>query len=491
MESDKENKRRRPWLVCVLLPLMVVCVLCSAQAGFLLVQPGKLDRNIRPFATADYSPWSFVRFQPVNPQLETLIIREESGEGASVAVLATPTAALSPTPIPVTPTPIPTNTQRPTSTQVPSPIPTNTLRPSATLTLRPTQTATLAPSRTATASITAVPTLTRTATASITAVPTLTRTSTPLPTATPLPTNTPLPTSTPLPTATPLPTNTPVPPPTDTPVVIPPTDTPVVIPPTDIPTATPTPFTLLQLLTMCSPDPASARVWVVQNPNPFPVNFDWALVSGSDSGSGTVPAAVGATPGEILFSSVTEAGLNTMNLFANGGILQDTENSDPTACSSVPCTLATIEIGSGDGDYCSLADGSSLVVTLSPAITADGNTADYELVFYEHFNGGSIYIDWVIFEVSTDGVTWFTIFNFGDGIDDTNTALFPTYAGSGEPDNYGVPAIPPLYGSPWQTGVLIDVDALVPPGTYPFLRVTSVGGGTGEDAEIDALEVLP
>jgi hypothetical protein len=261
--------------------------------------------------------------------------------------------------------------------------------------------------------------------------------------------------------------------------------------PTDVPTAVPTPYNVLELTTLCSPNPALTRVWIVRNFNAFPVNFDWTLVSGTDSGTGIVPAAVGAVPGEIAFTSTAEAGANTMNLFANSGVLQDTEIASAVTCANPPCSPATIVIGNPDNAHCSLNDGVSVVLAMSPAMIADGNTADYELVYYERLNGPSIFVDWVSLEVSQDGINWFTVFYFGDGIDDANTNLIPTYAGSGEPDNYGIPQGPPLYGSPLQTGITIDIDAIVPPGSYPFLRITSLSGGTTESAEIDSIDMLP
>jgi hypothetical protein len=152
----------------------------------------------------------------------------------------------------------------------------------------------------------------------------VTPTATPTATATDTATNTPTPTETSTPTAT----NTPTPTATWTP-----TRTPT-------PTARPR-FRQLDLDAVCSPDPARVRVWRVRNPNPYSVPFDWfvAGLSTVESGSGTVPAATGGTPGEVTFTSRTQPGPNVGLLFANG-TLQDVALSTSSRCQTAGATSA-------------------------------------------------------------------------------------------------------------------------------------------------------
>jgi hypothetical protein len=152
--------------------------------------------------------------------------------------------------------------------------------------------------------------------------PTPTNTSTPTPTFTPseTPSNTPTPT----PTNTPTNTSTPTPTPTFTPT------------PTNTSTPTPTPRPRLRKLDLdavCSPDPARFRVWRVQSTNPYPVDFDWFVVGlrNIESGSATVPAATGNTPGQVTFTSRTQPGPNLGLVLVNGS-LQDAALSTSSKC---------------------------------------------------------------------------------------------------------------------------------------------------------------
>jgi len=80
----------------------------------------------------------------------------------------------------------------------------------------------------------------------------------------------------------------------------------------------------------------------------------------------------------------------------------------------------------------------------------------------------------------------------GDPSSDTNTNLSLALIGDicqdagGNPtevDNCDIPATR-LYNN---TGVTIDIDGIVPPGTYPWIRITAPAGGA-DGAEIDAIQ---
>jgi hypothetical protein len=125
--------------------------------------------------------------------------------------------------------------------------------------------------------------------------------------------------------------------------------------------------------------------------------------------------------------------------------------------------------------------------------------ANYDLVLYEFNNFGTVYIDSMIVGISKDpkGLTYYEVFNWGDGSADTNTNVGDV-AGSEtdeqatnlnqfhDPDD-------PDGTSDNQTGILIDVDTAKsepPPDTYDFIVVISPsGGGSMEVDSIDVTEV--
>lgn len=131
-----------------------------------------------------------------------------------------------------------------------------------------------------------------------------------------------------IPTATPTATESPAPPVPPTPTE-PSTPTPT-LSPTLTPTLTPTdgPLERLRLTGLCSPDPDAYRVWRVRNANMFDVLFTWELVG---SGSGQNGEAVAPAFGEVIFTTVTEHGPNTVRIRVNGE-LHDTKGSNPERC---------------------------------------------------------------------------------------------------------------------------------------------------------------
>src|SRR5690606_5993764 len=92
----------------------------------------------------------------------------------------------------------------------------------------------------------------------------------------------------------------------------------------------------------------------------------------------------------------------------------------------------------------------------------------------------------MIIEVATNsGGPWIEVFNWGNGIIDTNTNIGAAgYGGSGEPTDQSIPMTnPPLYGtSPYITGIAIDVDARAGAGTYRWVRLRTSSPGTAIDA---------
>lgn len=147
-------------------------------------------------------------------------------------------------------------------------------------------------------------------------------------------------------------------------------------------------------------------------------------------------------------------------------------------------------IGPRNGVWVPLPLGSSLVINMSPqAIIADGD-GEYDFVYYEvlapPIHPNEIEMDVLMVEISSDGDTWYKVFDWGDGSQDANTNLYAngvyTDQCLAEIDNCLIPS-DRLYNV---TGIAIDVDPYVPAGDYPWIRITAVAGF--DTAEIDAIQ---
>jgi WD40 repeat protein len=138
------------------------------------------------------------------------------------------------------------------------------------------------------------------------------------------------------PTLTPSATPTYTPSPTTTPTATSiPTLTPSPTPPTLTPT--PSPFQRLRLTSLCSVNPAAYRLWRIRNSNPVDVVFTWDVYRSptGQNGFGVAPPAVNGVASEVIISTVTEAGANTLRLFVDGA------QQDVKASSGAPCPTPT------------------------------------------------------------------------------------------------------------------------------------------------------
>ena len=156
----------------------------------------------------------------------------------------------------------------------------------------------------------------------------------------------------------------------------------------------------------------------------------------------------------------------------------------------IPTDTTPPEIGTTpDGVVYLLPSGGSLTLGTNLVANGDGN---FDLVYYERQSpaGNGIFLDWVIVEIG-DGTNWYTVFYWGDNIADTNSNMdfnrLPNPQIPEETDQRDIPTAS-LYNG---TGIAIDVDALVPPGTYSYIRFTAPSGDADNQMEIDAVEVLP
>lgn len=172
---------------------------------------------------------------------------------------------------------------------------------------------------------------------------------------------------------------------------------------------------------------------------------------------------------------------------------------DPALVEISP-TPANFNVGAPDGSVASPADGSYFVADLgaNPVVVNGPADTNYDLAYYELNNCAGVCMDQVSLGISqqSDGSTYYEVFNWGDGVPDTNSNVDTGDIGvdPAEIDNQSIPAAE-LYGTPpTQTGILIDVDnapSNPPPDTYQYVVVIAPSPTTGNDgADVDAIEVV-
>lgn len=154
-----------------------------------------------------------------------------------------------------------------------------------------------------------------------------------------------------------------------------------------------------------------------------------------------------------------------------------------------------------DGITDVVVPGDSVTIQFSTPLSVNGH-AGYDLVYYELANGSGIQMDLVALEIG-DGNSWYTIFYWGDNAADTNSTMDFSDLGETPADNPEIDnrdfSSPPLAGLLYNgTGVAIELDGVVPPGTYPYLRIISpptpaypLGVDTDGGCEVDAIVILP
>jgi hypothetical protein len=244
-----------------------------------------------------------------------------------------------------------------------------------------------------------------------------------------------------------------------------PTNTFIYIPPSRTPTALPTDVPPTLIVLTDTPEPSLT-------PTETAISFFTA--------TGTLTPTSPATETATATATITPTGTAT-----------STATPTPTFTPGpIPTDTTPGEIGTTpDGVVYMLRSGGSL--TLGINLTANGDSS-YDLAYYERPapTGNGIFLDWVIVQIS-DGYTWYTVFNWGNDIADTNSNMnfniLPNPQVPPEGDQRDIPTTS-LYNG---TGIAIDVDAIVPPGTYSYLRFIAPTGDADGQMEIDAVEVLP
>jgi hypothetical protein len=227
-------------------------------------------------------------------------------------------------------------------------------------------------------------------------------------------------------------------------------------------------------------------------PTDTPTPSSTPTATDTETPTGTATATSTQTPTPTTSDTPTPTSSPTLTHTATNTA---TSTDTPTATATGSCVgdlpPGGLNVGSPDGAFLTLACGQSYIVDMSasPIVTHAG----YDLVYYERDAAlPGIYLDSVVVEVCLDATCTvsYPVFTWGDGPIDANTNIGAAGYTPGEPDNGVIPESA-LYGTPpLKVGITIDIEAVAPPGTYSYLRISSPSMLT-DGAEIDAIEVLP
>ncbi|MBN1428699.1 MAG: hypothetical protein JXB07_09950 [Anaerolineae bacterium] len=450
-KDDRKKKRRYLWLMT---PLIPACLWLISQAALFGLGANQVEDTILSNMAADYGHWGFQPVSPLKPELIGTIRADQATLIAGAQAFGTVVPFI----------PFGTGVY---IAEVPSPTPT------ASPTRKPTST------------------------------PTATSTNTPFivwPTWTP----------TDIPTLSPEATWI-------EPTAIPPTDPP--------PTSPPPPLPTIQLSsTIYSVNEAMVNATVVvmlSSASAQPITVTYT----TSDGSATTPDDYGGITDVLMLSPGQTTGTFDIAIF-NDTLIEGNEtfqvtltnpinatlganhtatltiiDDDPAvSCTGVSgtYTLAAPELSAADNSSLDIACGYAIMIELgSNPINANGDT-DYDLIVHERQDGstGNIEMDWIIVQVGTSSTgPWLTVFYWGDSGPDANTSLGRNGLSVAEADNELIAmTVPQLLAAPMApfliTGVGIDVDALVPPGVYQWLRIFSPNGGGNDTAQVDYLQII-
>jgi uncharacterized repeat protein (TIGR01451 family) len=201
-----------------------------------------------------------------------------------------------------------------------------------------------------------------------------------------------------------------------------------------------------------------------------------ATVIGSPAGPAlnniaTIAVPVGVTdpnPGNNSASDTPSDQLISANSFPYGAINAIPNCPAPSCAENIPA-------------------GTFLVLQLStPLVVISPDVDGYDLVYYPDPVAPTLQMDVVILQVG-DGSNWYTILYWGNGVQDANTDLPPNAPGCTSESDNCVVDVSSSINSP---GVSIQLDGVVPSGTYPYIRIISLPD-SGDGVDIDAITVLP
>ncbi len=136
-------------------------------------------------------------------------------------------------------------------------------------------------------------------------------------------------------------------------------------------------------------------------------------------------------------------------------------------------------------DYCINAGGPSITFSVSAAIDDDGTP---DIIYYEQAQGPGIFMDKIFIEIS-DGYNWYPLLNWGDNLPNNNTTNLVNSPCGTETDNCPINGAT-LYNN---TGILLNIPAILQDGPNSFIRITVPPAGPGDDSNvcIDAFVPYP
>jgi hypothetical protein len=225
------------------------------------------------------------------------------------------------------------------------------------------------------------------------------------------------------------------------------------------------------------------------------------------SGAGNINDAVNLPPGTSVTYSVLAQVISspsaslesTVTVNAPAGIT----DPNPANNQATDINQLVVSIPLPYGNIDPVKNGSIEFVPTNTILTLQfqsplnvGSHPGYDLVYYEWPQGDNpgIWMDAVILQLG-DGRNWYTIFNWGNDAVDTNASVNMSTLGVGsEVDNLVVDASF-MYDL---TGVELELDGVVPDGSYKFIRIFSPAApqdgpapNPPDGVEIDAFYIVP
>jgi uncharacterized repeat protein (TIGR01451 family) len=269
-----------------------------------------------------------------------------------------------------------------------------------------------------------------------------------------------------------------------------------------------TQITYTIIITNNGPDNISGAVLIDNIPAQV-TTWDWActtLTGGAANCTGVTNSAANFNDvvdlpngASITYTVTANISTNAAGTLTNTAIINGPVGSteltpgDNTATDSDTPASSEPDIGVPNGSSVTVAPGTGLTIVFNPAIIADGDAGIPDFVYYEILAAPTyVDVDWVRIEISSDGITWYQVFYWHNpSAPDTNTNMDLSLVGDicqvasvpTETDNCSVP-IGRLYNS---TGITVDIDGIVPLGSYSWMRISSPAG-SANGANIDAIQ---
>lgn len=279
-------------------------------------------------------------------------------------------------------------------------------------------------------------------------------------------------------------------------IIIEPSATPSPTP--DKPTSTPaTPTATQTTVTPTTPSPSATTpvpTGVTKTPNPTETEPTPTSTTGTPSATATTETpSVTPTTETPTPTATTETPTLTPTPTATGITSTPPPGTPSTPDPNIGVGELPDNVGPGDDNIGVVLENTYIIIQLSIEVgVPDGN---YDLVFYEYNNGGTVYLDQIIIGITNDptGGSFFQVFYWGDGDPDDNSNVGDVAGleNDNQPINVSELYDPDGAGPLPQTGVLIDVDtalSLPPIGLYQYIVI--IAPPASDEAQIDAIATV-